>query len=173
MEEVIKISSNNVFEILRKNGFEIKEKRSIFKRTEQLLYLLPDLKKAINHNNRKIKDLEKYGISKKQSAIHIIPDNVPPKEDENDIIKREISKLKQRNYIIDTQLKWANDIIQTLNTDKFYELINLKYRDGKTREEIAEYFNCDVKTVTRNKDRIINYLGKLFFANDSLNELGC
>lgn len=174
MEEnlIIKKTTENVFEILKKNGFEIKEKKSTFQRTEQLLYLVPKLKKAINHNKEKIKDLEEYGITIKKSAVHIVPTTTPIKEDEEEIVLKEISKLKQRNHIVNSQIKWVTEILNTFSKDKYYDLIKLKYYENKTQEEISEYFGCDEKTIRRNKNKIINELKGIFFPNDSINELG-
>lgn len=169
---LIKKTIENVFDILRKNGFEIKEKKSTFQRTEQLLYLVPQLKEAVKHNKQKIKDLENFGIDKKSNAVHVVPTVAPLKQDETEMIDKEVLKLNQRNHIINTQIKWVNSVIHTISNDKYYDLIKLKYYDNKTREEIAEYFECDVKTISRNRNRIINHIKGMLFPNDSVDELG-
>ena len=171
-EEIIKKSTENVFEVLRKNGFEIKEKRNTFQRTEQLLYLMPQLKDAINQNKRKIKDLKNNGIVKNKNAVHIVPTSVPIREDEEELIERKINQINQRNKIVDSEIKWINRIVNTLANDKFFEIIELKYYKGKTYDEIAEYFKCDTSTISRNKTRLVNQLRILFFSDDSLGELG-
>ena len=56
--EIINLTVNTVFETLRKNGFEIKEKKTTFQQTEQLLYLMPQLKESINHNKKLIEELK-------------------------------------------------------------------------------------------------------------------
>lgn len=170
--KVVDITTENVFEILRKSGFEIKEKKSTFQRTEQLLYLMPKLKEAISHNKQRISDLKKYGLEKKGSAVHVIPTTTPIKKDEEELIDLEISKLNQRNYIINSEIKWINSILNTMIKDKFYKIIELKYFNNKTYEELAEDLECDVSTISRNRTRIINELKVLFFPNDSIDELG-
>ncbi len=168
---VVKKSTENVFEVLRKNGFEIKESKNTFQKTEQLLYLVPQLKEAINHNKRRINDLKKYGIPKSSNAVKIVDSSFVKKED-SEIIEQEIAKLLQRNYIITSQLKWINGILDTLRDNKFYDLIELKYYKQMSYEEIAEYFNCDVSTISRNKNKIINKIKGLLFPNNSIEELG-
>lgn len=169
---LIQKTTETVFDVLRKNGFEIKEKKNTFQRTEQLLYLVPSLKKAINHNKERMKDLEENGITKKGSTVHIVPTGTPIKQDEEEIIQKEISNLNQRNRVINNKIKWINNVLSTLSKDKYYDLIRLKYYENKTREDIAEYFDCDTKTVSRNKNRIINELRGMLFPNDSIDELG-
>lgn len=171
-DEIIRKTTENVFEVLRKNGFEIKERKNTFQRAEQLLYLMPQLKDAINQNKKKIKDLQEHGIKHNKGAVHIIPQNMPLKQDEEELINNKINQINQRNHIINSELKWVNRIVNTMSTDKFYEIIDLKYYKNKTYEEIAEYFKCDVSTISRNKTRIINHLRTLFFPDDSIGELG-
>ena len=173
VEVISKITVKEVFETLRKNGFEIKERKNSFQNTEQLLYLMPQLKNAINHNKKKIEDLKKYGLSKNTSAVHIAVTGTTIKLDDTEIIEKEISKLLQRNYLINSNIKWINGVLETIRSDEDYEIIELKYFQGKTREEIAEYFSREPKTITRNKNRLINKIKILLFANDSMNELGC
>ncbi len=167
----VRKSTENVFEILRKNGFEIKESKSTFQKTEQLLYLVPQLKEAINHNKQRIDDLKQYGIPKTSNAVKIV-DSFAIKREDNEIVEQEISKLLQRNYIISTQLKWINGIVESLRNNKFYDLIELKYYEQKSYEEIAEYFDCDVSTVSRNKNKLINKIKGLLFPANSIEELG-
>lgn len=175
-EKIIDIATKkaieNVFEVLKKNGFEIKESKTTFQKTEQLLYLIPQLKDAIKHNKDKISDLRKYGINKKGSAVHSISSNNPIKREESEIVEQEINKLLQRNYIILSQLKWVNGILDTLKKDKFYELISMKYYEDKTYDEMAEYFKCDSRTIGRNKNKLINRIRVLLFPNDSIDEVG-
>lgn len=173
-DELIKKTTENVFEILRKNGFDIKEKKTTFQQTEQLLYLLPQLNNAINHNKKRIKDLRSYGLVKKQSGkcAHIVPDNTYGRMNEDELVEKEINKLLQRNHIINTQIKWANRILTTLSKEKYFKIIELKYFENKNNYEIAEIFECDERTIRRNKNELINKLKILLFPNNSIDELG-
>lgn len=177
--KIIRITTENVFEILRKNGFEITEKKNTYLRTEQLLYLLPKLKSAINHNKSRINELKEYltkGIEIKSSnGIHVVSNSISissTKESSADLIEKEINLLNQRNYIINTQIKWLNGILINFKSDKYYKVLELKYFENKTLEEMAEFLECDISTITRNKNRLINELKVLLFPNDYLNELG-
>lgn len=52
----------------------------------------------------------------------------------------------------------VTDIYYALNQlldDQYIDIIYLQYRDGKTLEWIAEYYNKDVSTIKRNKKRLI------------------
>lgn len=48
-----------------------------------------------------------------------------------------------------------------LSDDPYIEILYLQYRDGKTLEWIAEYYNKEVRTILRNKKRLINSIYEL------------
>lgn len=45
--------------------------------------------------------------------------------------------------------------LNNLSNDVYIDIIFLQYRDGKTLEWIAEYMDKDVRTILRNKKRLI------------------
>ena len=46
-------------------------------------------------------------------------------------------------------------VLNTLSDDPYIDIIFLQYRDGKTLEWIAEYMEVEVRTILRNKKRLI------------------
>ena len=61
--------------------------------------------------------------------------------------------------------------LRSIEDDPYYEIIIMFYLKNNTREEIAEYFDCDVKTITRNKRRLINKIKLIVFSDESIKEL--
>ena len=58
----------------------------------------------------------------------------------------------------------SNDVfkvLKQLSDDPYIDVIFLHYRDGKTLEWIAEYFEVDVSTIKRNKKRLIIKIAEL------------
>ena len=84
-----------------------------------------------------------------------------------ELIDRKVVKLDNYDYVLDftsTRLnKYFNDTDDTkiskalklLSDDYYIDIIYLQYRDDKTIEWIAEYFNKDTRTILRNKKRLI------------------
>lgn len=68
-------------------------------------------------------------------------------------------------------MKIINAALKTIEKDKYYKVIEYIFFDEKTREEIAEIFECEVKTVTRNKNRLVNQLKIIIFSDDVIKEL--
>lgn len=64
-----------------------------------------------------------------------------------------------------------NKALKTIEDDYYYEIIELIYFKNKTREAVAEEFDVEVKTITRNKIRLVNKLKVILFSDDTIIEL--
>ena len=73
-------------------------------------------------------------------------------------------KTKKLINIIDRALK-------SIETDQYYSIIEMYYFEHKTREEIAEFYDCEVKTITRNKRRLLNEIRIILFSDTTIEEL--
>lgn len=62
--------------------------------------------------------------------------------------------------------------LKEIEKDPYYKVIPLIFFNDKTREEVTEYFNnCEVKTITRNKNRLVNKLKVLIFTDETVKEI--
>lgn len=165
-KEIVKVVIN---ELVERNL--IHKTESSYKNTENLLNNLPLLKKSINDMKNQINDLKNYGIPRSKKAVHIVVQDAKI-EDENEIIERRINNLKQSIHRTKSIIKMINLILQDIKNDKYYRIIELKYFDKKTNEEISEIMQCDVSTVSRNKNRLINTIKIRLFPNTFIDELG-
>ena len=64
-----------------------------------------------------------------------------------------------------------NKALEDIEDDYYYDIINLIYFKNKTREAVAEEFGVEVKTITRNKIRLVNKLKVILFSDDTIIEL--
>lgn len=58
-------------------------------------------------------------------------------------------------FLLNTNIKCLSYALNQLSDDQYIDIIFLQYRDGKTIEWIAEYMDKDVRTILRNKKRLI------------------
>lgn len=65
----------------------------------------------------------------------------------------------------------VNAALEELESDPYYEVIPMTYFHNRTREEVAEYFDTTVTTISRHKTRLINQLKTYIFADDVIKEL--
>ena len=61
--------------------------------------------------------------------------------------------------------------LEEIKDDIYYDIIPAIYFDNRTREDIAEQFNTSTKTITRNKNRLINMLKTRLFSDEVIFEL--
>jgi RNA polymerase sigma factor (sigma-70 family) len=83
-------------------------------------------------------------------------------------------KIEMIEYSISTTrsfIKIIDDAIACLKDDKYFDLIRLRYFDGWKYEDLAEHFECDVSTVSRNKNRLINLLQIKLFSDEVIQRI--
>lgn len=68
-------------------------------------------------------------------------------------------------------VKKIDDALTEIENDIYCEIIPLYYFENETRENIAEYYNTTVTTVSRNKSKLINKLKIKLFSDDVIYEL--
>ena len=78
-----------------------------------------------------------------------------------------------RKGTIETQklIDKINKALKTIENDEYYSIIEMIYFQGKSREDIAEFYDVEVKTITRNKNRLINKLKVILFSDESIFEI--
>ncbi len=64
-----------------------------------------------------------------------------------------------------------NNALRSIKNDYYYSVIEDIYFEHKTREEIAEQYNVDVRTINRNKNRLVNKLKIIIFSEESIKEI--
>jgi RNA polymerase sigma factor (sigma-70 family) len=93
---------------------------------------------------------------------------------ENAKVEKVEEKIEMIEFSISTTrsfIKIIDDAIATLKDDKYFDLIELRYFKGRSREDIAEHFDCDVSTVNRNKNRLINLLQIILFSDEVIQQI--
>lgn len=64
-----------------------------------------------------------------------------------------------------------DDALQTIKNDPYYEIIPMKYFDGKTHEQIAEFFDVQPAAISKQRKRLINQIRGIIFTDDYISEL--
>lgn len=142
---------------------------STYKNTESLLYKYNDLKKSIEDREEEIEEIKTEGLRGKSKSIFKIPTG-SRNEDydvEQDIIDGLIKDIKKTQLVINR----IDRILSKLKTDKYIDIIRLKYFENKTQQEIADHFDKDPATIWRNNKRLINEIKVYLFPNDVIDEL--
>jgi len=179
MKEDLKIDIQNLIDVvqellieLKKKGFTKHNKQTAFQKTEQLLYNYMNFKQVIIDKQKLIDFIKENGIQKRSKSIVNFTGNYQL-DTRNDFEKAEeqIEALENSILITKKYIAVIDDALSKISNDKYYDLIRLRYFEGKTREEIAEYFDVDVATISRNKNRLINTLKIYLFSDEAIKEI--
>ena len=68
-------------------------------------------------------------------------------------------------------IKILEKALKTIEDDPYYSVIEMVYFEHKTREEVADFYDVEVKTVTRNKNRLINNIKVIVFSDKTIEEI--
>lgn len=102
---------------------------------------------------------------KRNNMLRVSKTNVFQKTEKILYIYPDMTKVND-SFIQEVEKSLAN-----LKNDPDYRIVELKYFDKRTHEEIAEIIGVDPKTVTRRKNRIIKRLSFMLFPCEAINEL--
>ncbi len=151
-------------------------KKDSFYKTEELLKNYTRIKKSIDFLTQKLENLKKE--QSKLKKVLVKSDKVVLKEEEknyyytDETLENDINELMQLIIKTKAEVEFVDSCLKEIEDDEYYDVIRLWYFEKNyTREKIAEIFDCDLKTITRNKTRLINKLKYLIFSRDSVYEL--
>ena len=68
-------------------------------------------------------------------------------------------------------IRMIDDALESISDDPYFEIIPMKYFDGKTHEQIAEYFDVQPAAISKQRKRLMNKLRPLIFPNEYISEL--
>lgn len=169
---VQKAVDNSIAELKRHNLI-VEGRQTPFQKTETLLFNYNNFKAAIKDKEEQILEIRQMGLRKKSKSITSFSGSSGFTEVKSDAEKAE-EKIEMIEFSISTTknfIRIIDDAIALLKDDDYYDLIRLRYFEGKKYEEIAEYFDCDVSTVSRNKNRLINLLQIRLFSDEVIQHI--
>lgn len=136
-----------------------------FYQTECLLYAYRGAIQTIREEEEYIVFLEKYGLPKiSKSFVGAAKVDIS-----RDILQEKIDTLRESIEFIRSSIRLIDMALGSIRQDKFYNIIEMKYFDGMSMEEIAEYCYVSVSTVYRQRERLVSVLAGVIFAGDVIN----
>ena len=162
----LKEITNIIIDELSKRNY-LRKGISTYQNTESLLYKYNDLKKSIQDREEEIKEIETTGLRGSSKSILKMPNRSHNDDLEADIIEGLIIDIKKTQLIVNR----IDRIIKKFKSDKYIDIIKLKYFENKTQQDIADYFEKDTTTIWRNNKRLINEIKVYLFPNDVIKEI--
>jgi len=151
-----------------------KQEKSAYQKTEQLLYNYNGFKRIIQERKLEIEELKLYGVPQKCGGVservqtsHSVQGIVLPEEAvENAVrtVERSVEGTVQAIALIDK-------CMAALKNDPYYKILEMRYFEGRTQEDIAISFNCAQSTVSTNRSRLVKELAMRLFPEQAIKEM--
>ena len=177
-EEINKVIEQTAQTTAQATAYEFKRQNLLknnrqtpFQKTEQLLYNYKNFEEAIKAKQTQIEDIEKMGIPEKSKSIVLYSTSSRSYETSNDKKEEKIKQIQDSIAITKRLMKIVDQALEKIKDDPYYEVIAYKYFQSKTHEEIADIYQKDISTITRNKTRLINSLKINLFSDEVIGEI--
>lgn len=172
IETTAQITAKEVVSELKRQGLLKNNRQTPFQKTETLLYNYNNFKNAINDKYEQIESIKCEGLPKKSKSIISFSGSASYEiKSDNEKADEKIEAIEQSIQTTKNFIKVIDSTINMLKDDPYFEIIRMKYFESKTREEIAEYYNVDASTISRNKNRLVNLLQIRLFSDEVIYEI--
>lgn len=185
MVELAEIVSKAVVAALKENGLigqadnvvkcKSKTEKTAYQKTEQLLFNYNGFKRILAEKQQEIADLRKYGVPGKSASAGgervqssrtnvgiVLPEDAV--EDAVRTVERSVEGTVQAIALIDK-------CMAALKNDPYYEILEKRYFEGRTQEDIALEMDCSQVTISKNKSRLVRELAMRLFPDDVTREM--
>ena len=173
IDHTVKKAASETIAELKRNNLIVEGRQTPFQKTETLLYNYNNFKAAIKDHEEQIKEIREIGLRGKSKDITSYSGNGGLIEVKSEMEKAEerIEKIEASIIVTKRFISIIDNAVEGLKGDPYYRLIPMRYYEGASREQIAEYFDCDVRTVNRNKNRLINLLQIRLFSDEVIQQI--
>lgn len=180
MVELAKIVSTAVVEALKDNNIigsaktaPAKSEKTAYQKTEQLLYNYMGFKRIVQEKMDEIADLRRYGVPQKSGGMgeRVQGGNLPsgivlPEESVENAVRSVQASVQGTVQVI----AMIDKAMMSLTNDPYYDVLPMRYFEGRTLEDIGVYLGYDQSTITRNKNRLVKELSMRLFPDDVVHE---
>lgn len=169
VDETIKTLENKRLLVTDKNP-----RKTAYKKTEQLLRNYNNFKRIVRDRENEIKQLREYGLPTHDGGIvqwnpHIgsmkgitVQDDTVDSAVQN--VEDSVEGTVQAIAMIDRGM-------YALRNDPYYKVLEMRYFEGRTQEDIALEFDCSQKTISQHKTRLIKELSMHLFPDQIVDEI--
>lgn len=151
-----------------------KVEKTAYQRTEQLLYNYNNFKKIVAERMQEIEEIRKYGVPKKSGAVVQYGGNSGTVQ--GIVLPEESVEAAVRNVQASVEgtvqaIALIDKCMASLRSDPYYSILEMRYFEGRTQEDIALDFGVSQVTISNNKSRLVKELAMRLFPNQVMEEM--
>ena len=151
-----------------------KTERTAYQKTEQLLYNYMGFKKIVEERQLEIAELREFGVPQKCGGVteYVQKGGMPcgivlPEESVENAVRTVQESVRDTVRVI----ALIDKCMTALRFDPYYKVLEMRYFEGRTQEDIAVSFGCNQATIARNKSRLVKELAMRLFPDQVANEI--
>lgn len=151
-----------------------KAEKSAYAKTEALLYNYKGFQKIVREYMDEIENIRKYGVPKRSgSIVEYSPHtgSVGQLMTTEETVESAVHNIECTVQGTVQAIARIDKCMAALRTDPYYRILELRYFDGRTQEDIALEFNCSQVTISNNKNRLVRELSMRLFPDQVINEM--
>jgi hypothetical protein len=152
-----------------------KPDKTAYQKCEQLLYNYNGFKRIVDECSQEIKDIKLYGVPQKsamsggervQSSRNVQGIVLPEESVEQAVrnVQESVRGTVQAIALIDK-------CMNSLRNDPYYDVLPMRYFEGRTLEDIGVCLGYDHSTISRNKNRLVKELSMRLFPDEVVSEM--
>lgn len=147
--------------------------KSAYAKTETLLYNYNGFKRVIEERQQEIEDLRKYGVPNKRGVNEYVqkggmPHGIVLDEESVDSAIRSVQASVEGTV---QAISLIDKCMDALKSDPYYCILEMRYFEGRTQEDIADHLGCSQVTISKNKNRLVKELSIRLFPHQAIQEM--
>lgn len=157
----------------KRNSAPEKPRYTAYHRTEQLLYNYQGFKRVLEERMEEIEEIKKHGVPTKGGAVVEYTaggkrvQGLVLDEERVDAAVRVIQDSVEETVRV---IALIDKCMASLKRDPYYDILEMRYFEGRTLEDIGVYFGCDHTTISRNKSRLVKELAMRIFPDEVIKD---
>jgi DNA-directed RNA polymerase specialized sigma24 family protein len=177
MKQIVALVVNETIKVLEEKNLINKDKsneKSAYAKTEALLYNYRGFCRIIQESQQEIEDLRKYGVPgtcggvKEYTNKGGMPQGLVLDEER---VECAIRSVEERVRGTVAAIALIDKSMAALKSDPYYKVLEMRYFEGRTQEDIGVALGRDTGTISRNKSRLVKELALRIFPDQSMREL--
>ena len=151
-----------------------KVEKTAYAKTEALLYNYMGFKRIVDERRREIEEIRKYGVPKKGGAVvqygssgGSVQGIVLPEES----VEAAVCNIERSVQGTVDAISLIDKCMAALVNDPYYKVLEYRYFEGRTQEDIATMFGVSQVTISNNKSRLVKELAMRLFPNQVMEEM--
>ena len=180
MVELAELVATSVVAALKKEGLVGKaekipmSEKNAYTKTKSLLFNYCGFKKIVAERMEEIEQIKKYGVPQKDGSI--VAYSSKSNTVRGTVLKEESVEKAVDNVLCAIQptvdaLALIDKCMGEMKYDPYYRILEMRYFEGRTQEDIADEFGCSQVTISKNDKRLVRELSMRLFPNQAINEL--